>query len=116
VDESTTYAIQVTNGSGKPLRGLTLHLTPTEQFEIVAVQARTTSGESAVETERGVDGWSVTTREPLAPVGTLIFDVQVNAREIGAGQLIAVLKAEGLATPVMAREMTVVDPPAVSQE
>ena len=115
VGESTTYTVRVTNGGKAPHRGVTLHLTPTEQLQIVSVQARTGSGERAIVSDQRAEGWTVATAQELPPAGVLTYDVQVQARSIGVGQLMAVLRSEGLLAPLQARELTVVDPPVVRQ-
>jgi hypothetical protein len=116
VDESTTYTIRVANGGSTPRRGVTLHLTPTEQLGIVAVQARSASADLPLETDAGAGGWTVTSREELPATGVFSYEVQVQARAIGVGQIIAQLRYDGLPMPLKVREMTVVDPPVVRQK
>ncbi len=116
VDESTTYTIRVANGGSTPRRGVSLHLTPTEQLEVVSVRARSASADLAIETVPGSEGWTVTTREELPAAGIFTYEVQVQARAIGVGQFLALLRCDGLSTPLKVGEMTVVDPPVVRQE
>jgi hypothetical protein len=116
VDESTTFTIRVANGGSIPRRGVSLHLTPTEQLEIVSVQARAASADLAIEIVPGSEGWTVTSREELPAAGVFTYEVQVHARAIGVGQVIALLKYDGLPVALNVREMTVVDPPVVRRE
>jgi hypothetical protein len=95
---------------------VSLHLTPTEQLEIVSVQARAASADLAIEIVPGSEGWTVTSREELPAAGVFTYEVQVHARAIGVGQVIALLKYDGLPVALNVREMTVVDPPVVRRE
>lgn len=109
--ESTEFVIQVQNVDSVVHRQLTLHLMPTDQLRLGAIQARAGQRTLPVRIHSTGEGQTVTVQQDLPPGETWTVFVPAVARAVGVGQIVALLDSDQAPTPLKARETTLVDPP-----